>query len=106
MPKDLQIINQLRGRFEKVDYKIHNNEVIKLELNFQGVNTIDLKLIGELTSLRVLDLSYNNISKIEGLEKLTNLETLWLYKNLIPNKIDKIEIDQLKIKNSKINVYV
>ena len=109
MTRDLQIIQQLQSKFGEFNYKISNDKVIKLILNTKGVETKNLKLIGELTSLETLgllnnkieiiqdlnslvnlqnlDLRFNQITKIEGLENLINLE--WL--DLEFNQITKIE---------------
>ena len=72
---------------------LSNNQITKI----QGLDN--------LASLEMLWLEYNKITKIEGLEKLTKLEILDIYKNKIP-KSQYNKIDQLKIKNSKIKVYV
>ena len=129
MKNNLQIIKELENKFGKFKfgefYLNEINEVVSLIFSHKGVETKDLELIGELTSLKELDLGWNKITKIEGLNSLVNLEYLYLNNNQITtiqgldgltslkelwlgyaNKIDKIEIDQLKIKNSKINVYV
>ena len=122
MKNNLQIIKQLQNKFGWFYYKLKSNEVTHLKLNYKGVETKDLELIGELTSLEELEL-YNNkidtiqgldkltkleelqlgdnqITKIEGLEKLTKLEILDIYKNKIPRS----QIDQFKANNLKIRV--
>ena len=122
MKNNLQIIKQLQNKFGWFYYKLKSNEVTHLKLNYKGVETKDLELIGELTSLEELEL-YNNkidtiqdldkltkleelqlgdnqITKIEGLEKLTKLKILDIYKNKIPRS----QIDQFKANNLKIRV--
>lgn len=37
--------------------------------------------LGPLTNLKILDVSANRISKIQGLDTLTQLEDLWLNNN-------------------------
>lgn len=67
MIKDLQIIEKLQSKFGEFEYKLNNNkEVTDLELDDKGVETKDLKLIGELTSLEELCLNSNNITEIKG----------------------------------------
>ena len=111
MSNDLQIIKKLKNKFGKLGFfeyelnsdkvtelrfgrfylKVYANKVIKLKLNSKilsnprkhCVTNKDLKLIGELTSLQELDLSGNEISKIENLNKLVNLQKLSLSSNKI-----------------------
>ena len=89
MSKDLQIIEKLKNRFgaNKISYEIENNRVDQIELKYCKLQNEDLYLIGELTSLEGLYLSLNKISKIEGLERLTNLKEI----NLSDNKIKQKE---------------
>jgi len=80
--------------------KIQNLEGLanlrKLKLNSNIITVID-ESIGKLTMLEWLDLSFNNISKIENLDKLTNLQDLSLANNQI-TRIEKME------KLTKLNV--
>ena len=110
MSKDLQIIKQLEARFGIFKYDLNDKgDVVELLLLNKGVEAKDLKLIGELTSLEVLNLYVYKIIKIQDLDKLTKLERLWLghnnittiqglsklinlqYLSLSHNKIDKIQ---------------
>ena len=104
MSKDLQIIKKLFNRFQEFYYEFKDNEVTRLDLHNKGVETKDLELIGELTSLEVLELDSNNITTIQDLDKLTKLEEL----NLSLNKITKIEglekltnLQKFNLNNSK-----
>ena len=87
MPKDLQIIEKLQSKFGELIMKRIDDKVIKLILNTKGVETKDLKLIGELTSLETLGLLNNKIKTIQGLDNLTELKEL----DLRFNKITEIE---------------
>ena len=92
MKNNLQIIKQLQNKFGWFYYKLKSNEVTHLKLNYKGVETKDLELIGELTSLEELELYNNKIDTIQGLDKLTKLEEL----QLAFNQISKIKgLDKL-----------
>ena len=59
----IKIIKQLQNKFGEFRYNLNdNNEVTDLNLSNKGLETANLKLIGELTSLEKLDLSWNNIT--------------------------------------------
>ena len=90
MKNNLQIIKQLQNKFGWFYYKLKSNEVTHLKLNYKGVETKDLELIGELTSLEELELYNNKIDTIQGLDKLTKLEELQLGDNQI-TKIEGLE---------------
>ena len=121
MIKDLQIIKELESRVRKLvvkrefcflnpldcfNYKLNsNNEVIELELTFQEIKTRNLKLIGELTSLKKLDLSSNKITTIHSLNNLVNLEKLDLSYNKITTTqgLEKLtNLQDLRLNNNKI----
>ena len=106
MSKDLQIIKELKNKFGSFYYKIHNNEVIELEINrssFKMVD-VDLKLIGELTNLQKLTLECNQITKIEGLDKLTKLQELDLAYNLYITEIKGLnKLTNLQVLNLDYN---
>ena len=116
MSKDSQIIKELKNKFGKelkdkfgkvrFHYKIHNNEVIELEINrssFKMVD-VDLKLIGELTNLQKLTLKCNQITKIEGLDKLTKLQELDLAYNLYITEIKGLnKLTNLQVLNLDYN---
>ena len=78
-------------RFAGTDYnniirELKNCEKLKnVTIRLQAI--ADMSVIAELGNLNYLDLSNNNISKIEGIENMTNLVTL----NLSSNRISKIE---------------
>ena len=100
MSKDLQIIKKLFNRFQEFYYEFKDNEVTRLDLHNKGVETKDLELIGELTSLEVLELDSNNITTIQGLDKLTKLRVLALKSNKITTiqgleKLAKLEVLEL-----------
>ena len=117
-------LNQLKKSFGEIPYKATRTEITGIIFLEKGVKNKDLKLIGELTGLRELCILSNQITKIEGLDKLVNLGEL----NLAGNQITKIEglnnlnnlreldlrknnipisqIDKFKINNPKIKVYV
>ena len=110
---NLQIIKELESIVKKLvvkrefcflnpldcfNYKLNsNNKVIELELTFQEIKTRNLKLIGKLTSLEKLDLSYNQITTIDWwLHDLVNLEKIKLSNNQITTtqgleKLTKLE---------------
>jgi internalin A len=72
------------SQHHKVGYTLNDqNKVDSLFLDGCAVKTKDLKLIGELTDLRKIDLSNNQISKIKNLNKLTNLIELKIENNQI-----------------------
>ena len=84
MLKDLQIIKELENKFGEFSYELDSNEeVVELGISSEGVETKDLELIGELTSLEWLDLYGNKLTEIQGLDKLTKLQRLWLGSNQI-----------------------
>ena len=84
MSKDLQIIKELESRFGEIEYTINNNKkATDLIIEFKGVETKDLELIGELTSLEWLHLSGNKITSIQNLSKLINLKGLFICENQI-----------------------
>lgn len=85
-------------------YKSDVASITKLDVNYNGIT--DISGIENLTNLRTLDLNYNNISDISGLKNLTNLHTL----NLGNNKIIDISslkglsnLDILNLQNNKVN---
>ena len=85
-------LNQLKKSFGEFPYKATRTEITGIIFIEKGVKNEDLKLIGELTGLRELCILSNQISKIEGLDKLVNLGEL----NLACNQISKIEgLDKL-----------
>jgi len=99
------IINLLKsGDIDNIDlaymqgpnFNINPDELVKsiygdLLLNKAEGKTIKDKLL-YLTNLKVLGLSYNNLTSLEGIDKLTNLEELDLYNNKLTNLegIDKL----------------
>ena len=94
MSNDLQIIQELEKalntkipklkqntkiEYDIVGYTLNNqNKVDGLGLKYCKLQNEHLHLIGKLTSLDMLDLGCNEISKIEELNKLTNLQVLGL----------------------------
>ena len=80
-------LNQLKKRFGEFPYKATPTGITGIIFLEKGVENKDLKLIGELTGLRELCILSNQISKIQGLDKLVNLGEL----NLACNQISKIE---------------
>ena len=84
MSKDLQIIKELESRFGEIEYTINNNKkATDLVIEFKSVETKDLELVGELTSLEWLHLSGNKITSIQNLSKLINLKGLFICENQI-----------------------
>lgn len=68
-----------------------NITITALDLRHKNLSEIP-KAIFEQTQLKVLLLSNNKISQLEGLEKLTALQTLYISLN----KISKEELEKLK----------
>ncbi len=86
--KDGEIIQELitKYRIGSYDYEMdYDGHVVRLNLNNLFLEKIP-KIISNFSYLRVLDLSLNQISKIEELDDLTKLEVL----NLHNNRISKI----------------
>lgn len=79
------------------------NQQISLYINGTKIN---LNYLVYFTNLRIIDLSYNKIKKIENLESLINLECLILSNNKI-SKIENLEsltkLDKLFLQCNKIN---
>jgi len=59
------------------------NKITQLLICQSRLSAKHLPLIGRLTSLQKLDLTYNQIEEIEGLDNLANLQTLGLNGNNI-----------------------
>ena len=55
----------------------------RLDLHYSGITDEDVKQIGKLTNLTILNLLENKISDIKPLAGLTNLESLFLNDNQI-----------------------
>jgi len=55
----------------------------------------------QLVNLKVLNLSDNQLSKIEGLDQLVNLKVLWLSNN----QLSQSEIKEFKESHPNIQVY-
>ena len=74
---------------EEVEKRIQeciNDRITSLDLRGLGLTQIP-RQIQQLTWLEKLDLSENQLEKIEGLEGLKSLRELYLYQN----KLEKIE---------------
>ena len=83
--------------------------ILDLEITRAHINSIDYDVMRQLTNVKVLDLSFNMLTRIEQMDTLTNLRKLTLanneiseidglakqinlkYLNLSANKIRKIE---------------
>jgi Leucine-rich repeat (LRR) protein len=96
MSKDLEILKQLQGKFS-LEYKALATNIVELTIQNQSLNTYDLQLIGKLTNLRKLRLSNNQITTVEGLESLTEID-LWLDGNDIHGKeLKKLNCNSIHI---------
>ncbi|MHA1298761.1 MAG: leucine-rich repeat domain-containing protein [Candidatus Helarchaeota archaeon] len=87
--RELNAIKRLKEKYHLEDENIIINEkgqVISLNLSEKGLKIIPFE-IKNLPNLQFLDLSGNEIKKIEGLFNLTSLIILYLGRN----QIDKIE---------------
>ena len=94
--KDYSAIAMLQNlidfqRYTGNDY-INIMDVLKLsqsleKLTLQNLNITDMNRIGELKDLTYLNMTHNQISKIEGLDNKSSLYSL----NLTSNRIEKIE---------------
>ncbi len=80
----------------------------KLDLNGLGINNIkDISNLGDLKTIKILDLHNNDITIISELEKLSSLQALYLQGNKITeiSGLDKLEnLEELKPSNNKIKV--
>ena len=81
-------IDKLRGELTKADLE----KVTSLNLSNKQLTDVP-KELENLTQLKDLGLSKNQLTSVKGLEKLTQLEYLWLDDN--PD-LTKAQIDELK----------
>ena len=94
MPRHLEVGKNIFDRPEFSYYRVEHGYVVMLTLKDFGLTSINqIDGIQFLKRLKSLDLSWNNIKKVEGLETLVELEDLILGDGdyLMGNEISKIE---------------
>ena len=70
-----------------LEYKDKDSkQVTELDYSYEILNCIEILNLSYYINLQILNLWGNKISKIEGLEKLVNLHTLYLRNNQITQK--------------------
>jgi hypothetical protein len=85
---DEQVVEDNFVRYKDKKYYVTYNT---LDLHRQGVKDItEIEGLEHLTNLQILDLSWNQIEDIKGLEHLKNLKELHLFANHV-NKIKGLE---------------
>ena len=78
-----------------------------LEWRYRKINIIIILTSASTVSTRVLDLCFNRIRKVEGLENLTNLKKLYLVQNkltAIENIGHLTELRMLELGSNRIRV--
>ena len=103
--KDSQIIKELRSRFGEFEYEVYNDKVTYLGLKSKKVKNEDLELIRKLVNLQELCFNNNQITTIQGLDKLTRDLSYLQEISLEENNIPKEEIKQFKTNNPEISIY-
>ena len=84
----------LRWNMIKTIENLSNLGATLRELELYDNQISKLENLESLVNLEILDVSHNRIRKIEGLENLTKLKKLYL----VSNKINKIEnVSHLKV---------
>ncbi len=91
--KKLAIIASCVKEIEGLDNQGGHMEHLEV---YQGL-VKEIRNISHLTNLRILDLSFNKITKIEGVESLVNLEKLYLSNNRISVIENLSSLQKLKV---------
>ncbi len=93
-------LSYLDTMIDKPPFQNLPDEIIELgELHFLSISELNIKTLparfGEMTLLDSLDLSMNKLTLSNELDKLKSLKNL-KYLNLIGNRVDSLDVEELK----------